>query len=138
MLASSYQPPPLIRMMPRPVEQAAILDQGGRALKSPRGDKPARYLRRPLFILLEMVTRHPGIVVEYASLKEAIWPDAYKPLDEQLSLHVYTNTVRNLLEEQGWPRDVLITRTGVGLQLDKQLAQETMDAAHAANGVQFD
>ena len=24
MLASSYQPPPLIRMMPRPVEQAAI------------------------------------------------------------------------------------------------------------------
>lgn len=119
-------------MAPR-LDQAAILDREARALKSPRGDKRPRYLRRPLFVLLELVTRRPGVIVGYDTLKEAIWPDAYKPIDEQLSLYVYANTVRDLLADMGWPRDMLVTRIGVGFQLDQDLAVQAIDAP---NGVQ--
>lgn len=114
------------------LDQAAILDCESRALKSPRGDRPPRYLRRPLFILLDLVTRRPGAIVGYDALQQAIWPDAYKPIDAQMSLYVYANTVRALLAEMGWPRDVLVTRIGVGLQFDKDLALEALDAV---NGV---
>lgn len=119
-------------LMTRPLDQAVLLDRDGWALKSPAGDRPPRRLRRHLFMVMDIVTRHPGVVVEYDVLIDALWPGTYQPIDPKMSIWVYANTLRDLLVEQGWPREVLVTRQGIGLQIDKQLAQQTIDAA---NGV---
>ena len=41
-------------------------------------------------------------------------------------------SVREVMEAQGWPRDILVTRNGIGLQIDTALAEQALDAA---NGV---
>ena len=102
--------------------QDVFLDRGTFSLRSPDPDHRPVNLNVADYLFLELLTRDPGVVVRQDAVFDVLWPGGYRPANPLGAVHVRVHHLRSLLSKQRWPRQLLVTRPGLGWQINTDLA----------------
>lgn len=67
---------------------------------------------------LDILTRDMGAMVTRQAMADALWPGEYRVVDEVDAAKKIVDRLRAVLVSIGWTREVVVTRNGVGWQID--------------------
>jgi DNA-binding response OmpR family regulator len=106
-------------------ETTVLIDRRTQELVSPDGLRRVP-LPRLLFKLLDALTRDMGAVVARQAIVDVLWLYEQDVVDTLGLAHNHVARLRDAMVSVGWTREVIVTRNGVGWQIDTDEVERLM------------